>query len=134
MTHPTDDELEAMAVGLEAMTRPSMLDTLKFCPHEAAAMLRACKGWVRVKALVWFAKLEQNDCGHTWMTLSAETPFGLMRVNDHRPFVPESGFSFGIGEYYVDPTRPMYPTQEAAQSAAQADYEARILAALEFDK
>jgi len=43
---PTDDELEAMAARLEAMPRPSMLDTLKFCPHEAAAMLRACKGRV----------------------------------------------------------------------------------------
>ena len=49
MTRPTDDELEAMAVRLEAMPRPSMIDALKFCPHEAAAMLRACKG--RVKPL-----------------------------------------------------------------------------------
>jgi len=43
---PTYDELEAMAGRLEAMPRPSMLDTLEFCPHKAAAMLRACKGQV----------------------------------------------------------------------------------------
>ncbi len=59
---PTDEELEAMAVRLEAVPRPSMLDTLKFCPHEAAAMLRACKGRVRVKPLVW----EQARDGAGW--------------------------------------------------------------------
>ena len=41
--HPTDAELEAMAVRLEAMPRPAMLDALTFCPHDAAAMLRAYK-------------------------------------------------------------------------------------------
>jgi len=40
MAHPSDDELEAMAV--------TMAD---YCLHDVAAMLRACKGRVQVKAL-----------------------------------------------------------------------------------
>ena len=45
MTHPTDDELEAMAVLLEAFgTRTGLKDA-------AAAMLRACKAGDALRAL-----------------------------------------------------------------------------------
>ena len=55
MTHPTDDELESMAVRLDVddpWCQP-------LC-YEAAAMLRACK--VRVKPLIW----EQARDGAGW--------------------------------------------------------------------
>ena len=52
MTHPTDDELEAMAQywgaqAQKAASQDAMLTAEKF--GKTAAMLRACKGRVRVK-------------------------------------------------------------------------------------
>ena len=55
MTHPTDDELEAMAVRL-CTDHPDYLTT------EAVDMLRACRGQAKVKPLVW----EQARDGAGW--------------------------------------------------------------------
>ena len=58
MTHPTDDELEAMA----AYWDNSGLEHNPFEKADAtAAMLRACKGRGRVKALVEAVKAMPQD-------------------------------------------------------------------------
>ena len=52
MTHPTDAELEAMAMRLDAEAdRWRSSSKNPTVEDEAAAMLRACKG--RVRALEW---------------------------------------------------------------------------------
>ena len=48
MTHPTDDELEAMAVKLDCYSHDWQLRHMDVNPlTDTAAMLRACKGWVK---------------------------------------------------------------------------------------
>ena len=105
MTRPTDSELEAMAKRLESMPRPAMLDALTFCPHEAAAMLLACRGRVRVKPLVW----EQARDGAGW---HPQLTIAYCPVFEKR--------------FYAE-----HPGKQAKIDAAR---EARILAALEGNK
>ena len=57
MKHPTDDGLEAMAVDL-VFFHPGETSEL------AAAMLRACKGRVRVPTLQRLAQIIQGESGH----------------------------------------------------------------------
>ena len=84
---PTDEALayEAMARRLEAMPRPSMLDTLEFCPHKAAAMLRACKGQVSVDELAQIIRTVDgsNDLGAGALAeaiLAALEPAAMLRA------------------------------------------------------
>ena len=57
MTHPTDDELEAMATKLDGKTHNMIEGHVQM--EDAAAMLRACKG--RVKALVALLREARED-------------------------------------------------------------------------
>ena len=121
MTRPTDDELEAMAARLEASAY------VRSPAHEieAAAMLRACKGQVRVKPLEWVdAKFRSGSPRETAESLLgtyevlqwAQGDFGGSVPQDD-PFASNSEF---CGAKSI----------EDAKTAAQADYERRILAAL----
>ena len=91
MTHPTDDELEA------------------------AAMLRACKGRVRVKALEW-VDLHRDGSRYD---VTPDDPLGY---SDSIHGLQDDTYHSRLGHFL---------TLESAKSAAQADYETRILAALE---
>lgn len=126
MTHPTDDELEAMAELLDR-NGPSHVDA-DIWMSDAAAMLRACKTGdtalrecagvgVRVKPLEWhgfsaafiaytiIGDYHVSRCGETWYWCSEEQ------------------------DPYLEGTSAA--SEEAAFNAAQADYETRILSALE---
>jgi len=100
MTHPTDDELEAMAAKLDR-NGPSHVDA-DIWMSEAAAMLRACKGRVRVKPLEW----EQARDGAGW---HPQLTIAYCPVFEKR--------------YYAE-----HPEKQAKIDASR---EARILAALE---
>ena len=111
MAHPTD-ELEAMAQTLETYATSEVTAGRKIRANDldqAAAMLRACKGRVRVKALEW-----GEECSTEFRAVS-------MGILYHVGFYDGSWCFLGQ-EYY---------TPEAAKAAAQADYETRILAAIE---
>ena len=119
MTHPSDDELEAMAALLQNVSNDALYNGLFGISRilaEAAAMLRACKGRVRVKSLEWLhctdGTLHDAHCQY-----ETETDGGYWRVI--------KGVTGGTS--YLCHT----DTLEAAKAAAQADYEARIFAALE---
>lgn len=70
----------------------------------------------RIKPLVWRDALPSTNPSYSPNT--APTPFGMYYANTHAFWFEGS-----------DATK--YPSREAAKAAAQADYEARILAALE---
>ena len=110
---PTDEELEAMAVRLE-------------CDHwfDAAAMLRACKGRVRVKPLEWG---EGADDGIFADRVWSADAYLIERRNN-----VDNAFDLHC-DFWDGHNARRYPTLEAAKAAAQADYEARILAALDPD-
>ena len=184
MTHPTDEELEATAAGVLAQTSWGVPLDAEFA-QKTAAMLRACKGRVRVKPLVW----EQARDGAGWhprLTIAycpvfekrfyAEHPEKQSKIDAARearilaaleverackgrvkPLVwmeCNSG-NFKKGEcftarslvdfaplaihkkhdgWWLNKDCKTYDTLEAAKAAAQADYEARIMSALEGDK
>lgn len=108
--HPTDDELEAMAKFVE---HKSVL--LLSMANDISAMLRACKGRVRVKPLEWAyhpaGKIAAPPTGHAYI-IDARTKGRCYSI---KGFNPERQFD----------------SLDEAKSAAQADYERRILAALE---
>ena len=111
MTRPADAELEAMAVRLDRKTKNLIEAHVQM--EDAAAMLRAMKGRVRVKALEW-----RDSYG----VFRAETPFGDYKIAGH------------VLHRLGNPApQSVHDSLEAAKSAAQADYErrARILAALD---
>ena len=129
MSRPTDDELEAVAVRLDharlTMTnddrsrqgtdkRARFINRLD-AMTDAAAMLRACKGRVRVKPLVW----EYHPAGKI-----AAPPTGHAYIIDTRM----KGRCYSVKGF--NPKRE-FDSLDEAKAAAQADYEARILAALE---
>ena len=122
MTHPTDDELETEAVRLEdgRVCSPAQNSCRNgYLMLKAAAMLRACKGRVRVKALEWAECNTGNwKRGHCFTARSMVdfAPLAIHKKHDG---------------WWLNKDCHTYDTLEAAQAAAQADYEARILAALE---
>ena len=114
MTRPTDDELEVLVDAVWSEYRDSVDNKWVFRKeHVENALLRACKGAVRVNP----KPLEWRD---SYGVLRAETPFGDYKITSnvlHRLGNPAP--------------QSVHENKEAAQAAAQADYEARILAALE---
>jgi hypothetical protein len=117
---PTDEELEENAGILSQAAIGIPVPRHEF--HRAAALLRACKGRVKVKPLDWRATRFFGD-----------DPVRF----EGGPYVVECmGFS-GKWKVVVQPADAQvkngwgYPTFEAAKAAVQADYEARILAAIE---
>ena len=90
-------------------------------PEAIAAMLRACKGRVRVNALKW----HQNKTHGS--------------MYDYRIYAVHQGNKYGIFSTFLERDQWGSRVQvakcvplEAAKAAAQADYEARILAAIEL--
>lgn len=86
---------------------------------------------VKVKPLEWRMVEIGCDTGYNWYDLVADIPFGLLRIRDHTPFLGNDLFSYGYGDYHCHDETPYTTKQDEAKTAAQADYEARILAALE---
>ena len=122
---PTDAELEAMAVRLEAEVNIGS-GTVTPLRVRAAAMLRACKGGaVKVKPLEWVDARFRDSPRET-----ADTLLGTYEV------LQWAQGDFGGGVPKDDPDAPNSEfggakSMEEAKAAAQADYERRILAALE---
>ena len=108
---PSDDELETMARFVEVCIRNGHHPEL----DEAAAMLRACKRRVRVKPLEW-VDLYRDGSRYE---VSSDNPLGYT----------DSIHGLQDGTYHSQ--FGAFPTLESAKAAAQADYEARILAALD---
>ena len=121
MKHPTDDELETEAVRLEdgRVCSPAQNSCRNgYLMLDAAAMLRACKGRVRVKPLEW-VKHPSRDIWRCYTMLGAYKVFGVGAQ-------PSWDFDAIDGQ-----KSEVAASVEAAKAAAQADYERRILAALE---
>ena len=135
MAHPSDDELEAMAVRLEdgRVCSPAQNSCRNgYWMLGAAAMLRACKGRVRVKPLEWCpVKREEALCHDHWVAPALGGAYHMAPDEDsaagawvlqwticHEDFCMAYGGAISV---HTDP--------EAAKAAAQADYERRILAA-----
>lgn len=103
---------DVMLPGLGAVTCG------QFCDAMAAEALSRT-GAVKVKALEWEDREERRLGATTEKFWRAQTAFDWgYRVKSYG-----KGFSFGDAE--------SYPTVDAAKAAAQADYERRILSALE---
>ena len=120
MAHPTDDELEAMAARLEdgRVCSPAQNSCRNgYLMLEAAAMLRACKGRA-VKPLEWKWYRDPKD------TSEARTQIGTWTVWE----INGCGYCYGPKD---TSGRQCEGGLEAAKAAAQADYEARVLSALE---
>jgi len=113
MTHPTDDELEAMTARLDKG------DPFGGVMQRAAAMLRACKGRVRVKPLEWLHSDETLRFYASWRAID----YLIEDRTQHGRGFNLLFLSTGVNEVFL--------TLDAAIAAAQADYAARILAALE---
>lgn len=114
MTHPTDDELEAMAVRLDKG------DPFGGVMQQAAALLRACMGGaVKVKPLEWkecnSGNFKKGQC------------FAARSMVDFAPIAIHKK----ADGWWLSLDCETHPTLEAAKAAAQADYERRILSALE---
>ena len=131
MTHPTGDELEAMAVRLEGQcncnidTSPCGAEDDCRENQKAAAMLRACKGRVRVKALEWEGDGFWSAGPHEGWMEEANTPFGWgysIEFGRDGNFMVCSTFNWSQDGFEVP---------DDAKAAAQADYERRILSDLE---
>ena len=120
MTHPTDAELEAMAVRLDRKT-PNMIEAHAQM-EEAASMLRAMKGRVRVKPLEW------RSIGRDRV---AKTMIGEYVVSLDVFQVGGTAYLWVAGQVDGDDHHSEHKNMQAAKAAAQADYAARILAALD---
>ena len=119
---PTDDELEAMAVRLEAEVNIGS-GTVTPLRVQAAAMLRACKGRVRVKPLEWYGKPEGQDqrigrCGDIAYSVRFDMgSWGYTRSG-------KSGLTVGYKG------GPLFKDEADAINGADVDHEFRILAAI----
>lgn len=124
MTH-SPETLDAVAKAIlatfphEPQDTPSAQEAREIANEMARAALDAMPG-VAVKPLAW----EADDC-KTWQRASA--PFGGQYLISQYagmtvPVKLETRGFFTVTDYF--------PTLEAAQAAAQADYDARIRSAL----
>ena len=118
MTHPTDDELEAMAERFDRWHQYGykMPSHIQADGDDAAAMLRACKNDRNASPTPDVRELEWRDSYGVWR---AETPFGDYMVTGKIVKMPLTSRAEMVCE-----------DTEAAKAAAQADYRARILSAL----
>ena len=81
---------------------------------------------VKVKPLVWVDFHDRGAKAHAWN----EANYMIQKWSDGRWEISASYPGYSTSIYGTD---RFYPTIEAAQAAAQADYEARYLAALQPD-
>lgn len=108
---------EAVKAAMDEFNRTRRFmtsDTDRIYAAIAAALPHLPQG-VGVKKLGW----NEHGC--------ATTPFGMYTVEEN----VDDTWSFTYHEYPFGMPEGEFSTQEAAKSAAQADYEARILSALE---
>lgn len=76
--------------------------------------------------------LHASDGDHVYRAKAAKTPFGVLRIIDHRPFMgADAGFSFSYSAH-VEKLMGLKDEAEAID-AAQADYARRILSAIDPD-
>ncbi len=83
-----------------------------------------CRPAVRVKPLEWVGRgtWSNQPCYH------ADSAFGWLMIVDHTTH----GNGFRVYPPWEEPAHSeTYPSLEAAKAAAHADYEARVLAAIE---
>ena len=123
---PTDEELEAMAVRLEdgRVCSPAQNSCRNgYWMLGAAAMLRACKGRVRVKPLVW----HRADLSAWGEYANA----GLLRYRMTWTYRDDPEVWFTMKCEHDGKVLYQGGSEEAAIAAANADCSARILAALE---
>ena len=86
----------------------------------------AMAGAVKVKPLVWVDFHDRGAKAHAWN----EANYMIQKWSDGRWEISASYPGYSTSIYGTD---RFYPTLDAAKSAAQADYEARILAAIQPD-
>ena len=123
MTHPSDDELEAMAALLQNVSNDALYNGLFGISRilaEAAALLRACKGRVRVKALEW----RKSERGFRWEETACGS-YVIFYKSEGDATLSHGATTVTVAEYDGD------NMGVKCKAAAQADYEARILSALE---
>ena len=119
MTRPTDEQLEAMAKSLAFVANRTGM-TIERCEaitDRAAAMLRAMKGRVRVKPLEW------HGFSSAFIAYTIIGDYHVSRCGENWHWY------FEEQDPYLEGT--IAASEETATAAVQADYEARILAALE---
>lgn len=143
MISHTDDDILALADRLEAPRyrlsgSPEGHEGENAVPHEAAAALRAIVAErqkpqaVRVKPLVWVETFEDRGDGTSEHNggYEAASVLGFYEI----------GMGFGSDSYYWSISDPncndvgSFDDPTYAKAAAQADYEARILAALDVSE
>ena len=121
--HPTDDQLEATAQWLDDLPccEDGPRETTERCiqcERSVAEMLRACKGRARVKPLEWHGGSGNYPRWHaTGLAFTAK--------------IERHSWQGDYGLFIDKFAKGAHDTLEAAKAAAQADYEARILYALE---
>ena len=86
----------------------------------------ALAGAVKVKPLVWVDFHDRGAKAHAWN----EANYMIQKWSDGRWEISASYPGYSTSIYGTD---RFYPTIEAAKAAAQADYDARILAAIQPD-
>ena len=120
MAHPTDEEREALVARLEdgRVCSPAQNSCRNgYLMLEAAAMLRACKGRVRVKP--------------------AEVEFRVEKVGRKFPWLKSSGKTFiegrvsGLSAHVTVPDEQVKEVKLRLTADLQRAHEARILSALE---
>ena len=123
---PTDKELEARAEWLDAACgcnlegSPCMSEEACRMDAETAAMLRACKGRARVKVLEW----RKSERGFRWEETACGS-YVIFYKSEGSATLSHGATTVTVAEYDGD------NMGVKCKAAAQADYEARILSALE---
>lgn len=92
---------------------------------EAIRALPAITPGVRVRKLEWVDFYDRGAKAQAWN----EANYMIQRWSDGRYEISASYPGYST---FIEGTDRFYPTIEAAKAAAQADYEARILAALDL--
>ena len=111
-------ESRAYALALEQELR----DRARLTAERDAALA----GAVKVKPLVWVDFHDRGAKAHAWN----EANYMIQKWSDGRWEISASYPGYSTSIYGTD---RFYPTIEAAKAAAQADYDARILAAIQPD-
>ena len=114
-TSPEAVERLAKSLAFVANRTGMTVEKCEEVTDKAAAMLRAMKGRVRVKPLKW---VDLHKDGSRY-DVTSDDPLGY---SDSIHGLQDDTYHSRLGHF---------PTLEAAKAAAQADYEARILAALD---
>jgi len=120
------DRIKA-AVALECYALATERDALRAeIARLTAERDAALAGAVKVRPLVWVDFHDRGAKAHAWN----EANYMIQKWSDGRWEISAGDPGYSTSIYGTD---RFYPTIEAAKAAAQADYEARILAAIQPD-